>query len=66
MKRRTRKQNERARKREARRAAQYKSLGNSRYAQKVKAGRQMYGPAPTKEEVTRLVEQRRRDHVRGR
>lgn len=43
MKRRTNKQRQRAQKREARRARNFRSKGNSRYALKVKAGNQMYG-----------------------
>lgn len=54
MKRRTRKMAERRKKREARKANQCQSLGNSDYAKKVKAG-QMYGPAPTREEITRSI-----------
>lgn len=54
MKRRTKTERKREQKRQARRAANYKSRGNSEYAKKVERG-QMYGPAPTKEQVNRLV-----------
>lgn len=46
MKRRTKQQRQRAQKHEARRKANFKSRGNSRYALKVKSGQQMYGPMP--------------------
>lgn len=45
MKRRTKTDRKRQQKREARRAAQFRSMGDSRYARKVKAG-QFYGPMP--------------------
>lgn len=54
MKRRTKTELKREQKRQARKAANYKSLGCSRYGRKVFSG-QMYGPAPTKEQVNRLV-----------
>lgn len=55
MKRRKTLERKRAKRRQQREAMKHKSLGKSRYADKVKSGQQMYGPAPTKEEVNRLV-----------
>lgn len=54
MKRRTNKQRERQRKHELRRAAQYRSLGKSRYGRKVVAG-QMYGPMLSRDQINARV-----------